>query len=346
MNEKQEIFGRKIVVKFDGTDEVIDGVILKGEAINIDEGYIFTISGRPNWTKIWREKEEALRQVASMEYKNENISEALGELRNEIRSTYAENDSLTKENEQLKKELEYANNDISKLNKLTKHLVSKYNDIFYEKKNFEEDVNVLKTRNEALHEENKINAHNFNELSTLYEKLQVKYDELQKETSIKQEVNQGLYKEFEQNYKEQQERLKVKYNEVLSARKDAINLISSLSQNPVQDLTQPQTVLTWVNTDWDEISKFLEGNSEENSDDVEPSDEYRDAFFELFTIVKHEEGMFQAWVDNIASAYIDGEKWYKDSNGLKSKQLRKKDKAVIANLAAEHFMGLMINAIA
>jgi len=51
---------------------------------------------------------------------------------------------------------------------------------------------------------------------------------------------------------------------------------------------------------------------------------------------KEDEGYKISWVANIATAYKDCERWYKERTGKKT--LNKTDKHIIANESAEHFL--------
>jgi len=52
--------------------------------------------------------------------------------------------------------------------------------------------------------------------------------------------------------------------------------------------------------------------------------------------LKNDEGYKIGWVANIAMAYVDNERWYKNETGKWF--LTKKDKHIIANKAAEYFI--------
>lgn len=56
----------------------------------------------------------------------------------------------------------------------------------------------------------------------------------------------------------------------------------------------------------------------------------------LQTELKLDSGYRHSWVANIAMAYKDNEKWYKESTGKKF--INKEDKHIIANKAAEYFI--------
>ncbi len=47
----------------------------------------------------------------------------------------------------------------------------------------------------------------------------------------------------------------------------------------------------------------------------------------------------RGWSANIAMAYIDCERWYKQETG--KKHLNKQDRHIVANNAAEHFLNLL-----
>lgn len=49
-----------------------------------------------------------------------------------------------------------------------------------------------------------------------------------------------------------------------------------------------------------------------------------------------------SWIANIAMAYIDCERWYREKNNKVGKYLNKKDKHTIANNAGEYFTNLLI----
>lgn len=44
------------------------------------------------------------------------------------------------------------------------------------------------------------------------------------------------------------------------------------------------------------------------------------------------------WVANIAMAYLDNQRWYRDKNGIKGNQMSYKNRHAIANQAAEYFL--------
>ena len=50
-----------------------------------------------------------------------------------------------------------------------------------------------------------------------------------------------------------------------------------------------------------------------------------------------------SWVSNIAMAYIDCERWYREENNKVGKYLNYEDKNNIANQAAEHFINQLSN---
>lgn len=54
--------------------------------------------------------------------------------------------------------------------------------------------------------------------------------------------------------------------------------------------------------------------------------------------LKNDSGYYIAWAANIAMAFYDCERWYRERN--KIKRLRHKDIAQIANEAAEYFLRL------
>lgn len=56
----------------------------------------------------------------------------------------------------------------------------------------------------------------------------------------------------------------------------------------------------------------------------------------LLTELKSDSQYRYSWVANIAMAYKDTERWYKEKTGKKF--LNKKDKHIIANKAAEYFI--------
>lgn len=56
---------------------------------------------------------------------------------------------------------------------------------------------------------------------------------------------------------------------------------------------------------------------------------------------KSEGSLYHAYQCNIAMAYLDNERWYKDKTGKKT--LNRKDKHEIANNAAKYFLNLLIN---
>ena len=49
----------------------------------------------------------------------------------------------------------------------------------------------------------------------------------------------------------------------------------------------------------------------------------------------------QSWIANIAMAYIDSERWYRESNDKVGKYLNYNDRHTIANNAAAHFLDLL-----
>lgn len=57
---------------------------------------------------------------------------------------------------------------------------------------------------------------------------------------------------------------------------------------------------------------------------------------ELTNKLQKDEDLYIAWKANIAMAYIDCERWYKERTG--KKHLNKKDKHNIANEAADYFL--------
>jgi len=56
----------------------------------------------------------------------------------------------------------------------------------------------------------------------------------------------------------------------------------------------------------------------------------------LINALQTDEGYRIAWVANIAMAYKDNERWYKEKTG--KKRLTYKDKHKIANISAEYFI--------
>ncbi len=44
------------------------------------------------------------------------------------------------------------------------------------------------------------------------------------------------------------------------------------------------------------------------------------------------------WVANIAMAYLDNQRWYREKNGIKGNQMSYKNRHAIANQAAEYFL--------
>ena len=59
----------------------------------------------------------------------------------------------------------------------------------------------------------------------------------------------------------------------------------------------------------------------------------------LVNALKTDESYRISWVVNIAMAYIDCERWYKERTG--KKYLNRQDKHIIANEAAEYFLKLL-----
>lgn len=55
--------------------------------------------------------------------------------------------------------------------------------------------------------------------------------------------------------------------------------------------------------------------------------------------MKNDEDYREGWIANIAMAYKDNEHWYKNKTG--KKYLNYKDKHIIANDAAEHFLKIL-----
>ena len=51
-----------------------------------------------------------------------------------------------------------------------------------------------------------------------------------------------------------------------------------------------------------------------------------------------DDGYKQGWISNIAMAYIDCERWYREENDKVGKYLNTKDKHAIANNAAKYFL--------
>ena len=64
--------------------------------------------------------------------------------------------------------------------------------------------------------------------------------------------------------------------------------------------------------------------------------ELKEAISIITTELKNDTGYRQSWKANIAMAYKDCEYWYQQKTG--KKYLNKKDRHVIANDAAEHFL--------
>ena len=63
---------------------------------------------------------------------------------------------------------------------------------------------------------------------------------------------------------------------------------------------------------------------------------FSDAFRRLQKKLRSDKGYRLSWIANIAMAYIDCERWYREKTGKKS--LSKTDKHKIANDAAEYFL--------
>lgn len=64
----------------------------------------------------------------------------------------------------------------------------------------------------------------------------------------------------------------------------------------------------------------------------------KEAISKLTSELKKDKEYRRGWADNIAMAYIDSERWYKDKT--QKKTLNRKDRHIIANNAAEHFLKL------
>lgn len=65
----------------------------------------------------------------------------------------------------------------------------------------------------------------------------------------------------------------------------------------------------------------------------------KDAFLKITNELKNNKGYYESWKSNIAMAYIDSERWYKEKH--KKKTLNAPDKHIIANEAAEYFLKLL-----
>jgi len=61
----------------------------------------------------------------------------------------------------------------------------------------------------------------------------------------------------------------------------------------------------------------------------------------LTNVLKKDQGYYEGWKANIAMAYIDCERWYREKNGKAGKYLNYTDRHTIANDAAEHFIKLL-----
>lgn len=67
--------------------------------------------------------------------------------------------------------------------------------------------------------------------------------------------------------------------------------------------------------------------------------ELQKAISKITTELKNDAGYRESWKANIAMAYKDCENWYKQRTG--KKRLNGKDRHIIANDAAEHFLKLL-----
>ena len=67
--------------------------------------------------------------------------------------------------------------------------------------------------------------------------------------------------------------------------------------------------------------------------------ELKEAISKITTELKNDTGYRESWKANIAMAYKDCERWYKEKTG--KKRLNKEDAHIIANDAAEHFLKLL-----
>jgi predicted Zn-dependent protease len=65
----------------------------------------------------------------------------------------------------------------------------------------------------------------------------------------------------------------------------------------------------------------------------------KEAISKITKELKNDKDYRRSWSANIAMAYIDNERWYKQKTGKKT--LNRKDKHAIANNAAEHFLKLL-----
>lgn len=67
--------------------------------------------------------------------------------------------------------------------------------------------------------------------------------------------------------------------------------------------------------------------------------ELKEAISKITTELKSDISYRESWKANIAMAYKDCERWYKEKTG--KKRLNKEDAHIIANDAAEHFLKLL-----
>jgi hypothetical protein len=67
----------------------------------------------------------------------------------------------------------------------------------------------------------------------------------------------------------------------------------------------------------------------------------RHVILRLSKELKKDQEYYYGWKANIAMAYIDCERWYKEKTG--KKHLNRTDKHIIANNAADYFLKLLMD---